>query len=258
VTFDRHPNTVVAPERVPPLIYSLPQRIRAIGALGVDTTWLIRFDEAFSRQPGEAFVRSLARGFGHLHSVCVGAAFHFGHKRSGNVAVLRALGAELHFVVHGLAAVALDGRVISSTRIREVIRAGQFDAASEMLGRAYSLCGTVQKGDQLGRRLGYPTANLEVSGLALPPDGVYAVHAHVAGKSHRAVLNLGIRPTVERTAPPTRVEAHLLDFNGDLYGQELEVNFVARLRDERKFPDLAALKKQIAADIAAARQLFGS
>jgi len=258
VTFDRHPSAIVAPDRAPPLIYSLPQRLRAIGSLGLDTTWLIHFDEAFSRKTGEEFVRLLVREFGHLHSVCVGANFHFGHKRSGNVELLRALGAELHFVVHGLSAVALDGQVISSTRIREAIRSGQFDAASEMLGRAYSLSGIVQKGDQLGRRLGFPTANIEASGLVLPPNGVYAVHVHASGKSHRAVLNLGVRPTLANSTVQRRVEVHLLDFGGDLYGQELEVNFVARLRDERKFASLDTLKEQIAVDIASARQLFVS
>jgi riboflavin kinase / FMN adenylyltransferase len=256
VTFDRHPSAIVAPDRVPPLIYSLPQRLRAIGSLEVDTTWLIHFDEVFSRKTGEEFVRLLVREFGHLHSVCVGANFHFGHKRSGNVELLRALGVELHFVVHGLSAVALDGQVISSTRIREAIRAGQFDDASEMLGRACSLSGMVQKGDQLGRRIGFPTANIDATGLVLPPNGVYAVHVHVSGKSHRAVLNIGVRPTIDNAAPQKRVEAHLLDFEGDLYGQELEVNFVARLRDEKKFASLDALKDQIVADVATARVLF--
>src|SRR6185295_7301385 len=173
ITFDRHPNVVVAPSRVPPLIYSLPQKLRAIAALGADAAWLIHFDENFSRQTGEGFVRGLIRDFGHLHSVCVGSGFTFGHKRSGNVELLRRLGQELNFVVHGLAAVSLDGQAVSSTRIRETIRSGQLEAATQMLGRAYALAGTVVHGDQLGRTLGFPTANLEVTGLVLPPEGVY-------------------------------------------------------------------------------------
>src|SRR6266536_1657493 len=173
ITFDRHPNSVVAPDRVPPLIYSLPQKLRAIAALGVDATWLIRFDQAFSRQTGEEFVRALARDCGHLCSICVGNTFTFGWQRSGNVALLRKLGQEAHFVVHALAAVSLDGQVVSSTRIREAIRTGRLDDAGQMLGRGYALAGQVIKGEQLGRKLGFPTANLEVSGLVLPPAGVY-------------------------------------------------------------------------------------
>ena len=256
LTFDRHPNTIVAPARVPPSIHTLPQKLRAIAALGTETTLLIRFDEAFSRLTGEQFVRGLARDFGRLHGVCVGSDFAFGHKRSGNVALLKALGQELHFAVHGQAAVALDGQAISSTRIREAIRAGQLDAASQMLGRAYALNGPVIRGDQLGHQLGFPTANLDVSGLCLPPSGVYAVHVHWSGKTHRAVLNVGHRPTLANPAPELRVEAHLLDFTGDLYEQELEVTIVTRLRDEQKFPSFDALKQQIARDIVAAQDCF--
>jgi riboflavin kinase/FMN adenylyltransferase len=255
-TFDRHPNSIVAPDRVPPLIYSLPQKLRAIAGLGVDATWLIRFDEEFSRLTGEAFVRGLADGFGHLHSICVGGEFTFGHKRSGNVALLRMLGEDLHFSVHGLAAVSLDGQPVSSTRIREAIRSGELDAASQMLGRGYALAGVVVKGDQLGRQLGFPTANMEARGLVLPPDGVYAVHARLRDKPYRAVLNIGVRPTLSMTTPGPRVEAHLLDFHGNLYGEELEVTFVEKLRDEQKFSSPDALKQQIARDIQRAQQLF--
>jgi riboflavin kinase/FMN adenylyltransferase len=256
VTFDRHPSSVVAPQRAPPLIYSLPQKLRVIGSSGVDSLLLIHFDKAFSEQTGEAFIRNLARELGRIQSVCVGGNFTFGHKRGGNVALLKTLGAELHFTVHGLAAVSLDGRVVSSTRIRESIRGGQLDAASQMLGRAYSLAGQVVRGDQLGRQLGFPTANLDVAGLALPPAGVYTIRALVRGESHRAVVNIGLRPTVAAAAPELRVEAHLLDFHGDLYGEEMEIVFCEKLRDEQKFSSLGALKEQIARDIEEARLRF--
>ena len=256
ITFDQHPNSIVAPDRVPPLIYSLPQKLRAIAALGVDATWLIRFDEPFSRQSGEEFVRGMARDFAHLHSIGVGNDFTFGHQRSGNVALLKTLGAELRFAVHGIAAVSLDGQPVSSTRIREAIRAGQFDTASQMLGRRYSLAGLVVKGGQLGRKLGFPTANVDARGLMLPPDGVYAVHVHTKGKLFRSVLNIGVRPTVSPGTTLRQVEAHLLDFCGDLYGEELEVSFVAKLRDEQKFPSADALKDQISRDIKQASRLF--
>ena len=256
ITFDQHPNTVVAPNRVPPLIYSLPRKLRAIESLGADTLLLIHFDKAFSEQTGEGFIRGVARDLGHVQSLCVGANFVFGHKRSGNVDLLRRLGAELKFMVHGMAAVSLDGRAVSSTRIREAIRAGDLDGVSQMLGRAYSLTGTVVRGDGLGHQLGFPTANLDAAGLALPPHGVYAVHAETGGKTYRAVLNIGLRPTLQNPNPQLRVEAHLMDFGGELYGQELEVAFVDKLRGETKFPSLAELRQQIARDILEAQMRF--
>jgi riboflavin kinase/FMN adenylyltransferase len=256
VTFDQHPSTIVAPARVPPLIYSLPQKIRVIGSLGGDALLLIHFDKPFSEQSGEVFIRGLARDLGQIQSLCVGTNFTFGHKRGGNVALLKTLGAELKFAVHGMAAVSLDGKIVSSTRIRETIRTGDLDTAGQMLGRAYSIAGTVVRGDQLGHQLGFPTANLDVSGLLLPPNGVYTVHALVEGRTQRAVVNVGCRPTVKNPTPQTRVEAHLLDFDGDLYGKELELIFAEKLRDEKKFPSLDALKAQIAQDITEARRRF--
>ena len=249
ITFDRHPNAVVAPDRVPPLIYSLPKKLRTIEALQADALWLIHFDKPFSELNGEAFVGRLAHDFGHLQSVCVGANFVFGHKRRGNVDLLRKLGVELGFTVHGLASVALDGVPVSSTRIREAIQAGDLDTASQMLGRPYSLTGKVVHGDGLGRQLGFPTANLEVDGLALPAKGVYAVRAEAAGNAWRAVLNIGMRPTLQNPQPQLRVEAHLLDFSGNLYDQELELILIEKLRDEKKFGSLAELSEQISRDI---------
>ena len=256
LTFDRHPNAVVAPARVPPLIYSLSQKQRTIASLKADALLLLHFDKALSQQTGESFVRNLVRELVRVQSLCVGADFAFGYKRSGDVALLKRLGAELGFTVHGLAAVSLDGKSVSSTRIRQAIQDGQLDAASQMLGRAYSICGEIVRGDGLGRKLGFPTANLIVTGLALPPHGVYAVHASARGKTHRAVLNLGLRPTLRASRPQLRVEAHLLDFRGDLYGEEMEVTFVEKLRAERRFPSLDALKRQIVRDAARARGCF--
>jgi riboflavin kinase/FMN adenylyltransferase len=256
LTFDQHPNTVVAPNRVPPLIYSLPQKLRAIESLGADTLLLIHFDKPFSEQSGEAFVRGLVRELGRIQSLCVGANFVFGYKRGGNVGLLKALGAELNFTVHGLSAVALDGQAVSSTRIREAIGQGELDSASQMLGRAYSLAGKVVRGDQLGQRIGFPTANIDAAGLILPPNGVYAVHATTAKNTWRAVLNIGVRPTLQEAAPQRRVEAHLLEFEGDLYGEELEVTFLEKLRDERKFGSFEELRAQIARDIKEAETRF--
>ncbi len=256
VTFDRHPNTVVAPNRVPPLIYSLPRKLRVIEAMGADTLLLIHFDKAFSEQTGETFIGSLARDLGHIQTLCVGTRFTFGHKRSGDVALLRTLGDKLRFGVHAVSAVSLDGKPISSTRIREAIRAGELDLAGRMLGRTYSLVCRVVSGDHLGRQLGFPTANLDATGLALPPNGVYVAQAIVGDKRYRAVLNIGYRPTLEQSARQLRVEAHLLDFDSDLYDRELELIFVEKLRDEEKFASVVELRHQIARDIEQARSRF--
>ena len=253
LTFDRHPNTVVAPDKVPPLVYSLPQKLRAIGSLGADALLLIAFDKKFSEQPAQDFVRGLVRDFGKIHSICVGADFVFGHQRAGNVALLKKLGAESNFHVHGLAAVALDGKTVSSTRIRKAIQQGDLDAAGQMLGRPYAICGNVIEGDRIGQRLGFPTANLEVAGLVLPPNGVYAGCTQWKGGFYPVALNIGTRPTVAKGRPELRVEAHLLNFKDDLYGAELEVEIGDKLRAERRFDSPDELRQQIAADVARIR-----
>jgi riboflavin kinase/FMN adenylyltransferase len=253
ITFDKHPNTVVAPERVPPLIYSPPQKLHAIENLGVEDVLLFHFDKALSQRTGGEFIRQLASDLGSLRSVCVGANFVFGHRRSGNVELLERLGGELGFIVHGMAAVALDETPVSSTRIRGAIRSGNLDFASQMLGRTYSISGEVLRGDALGRQLGFPTANIDFTGRVLPPNGVYAIHAIVGQKRHRGVLNIGVRPTLRNPNPELRVEAHLLDFEGDLYGHELEVILRRKLREERQFSGLDELKRQIQLDVENAR-----
>jgi riboflavin kinase/FMN adenylyltransferase len=256
VTFDRHPNSIVAPDRVPPQIYSQPQKLRAIASLGVDATLIIPFTREFSALSAEDFVRELVTQLAPVQSICVGSSFVFGRKRSGDVALLQRLGKELNFVVHGIAAVALDSEMVSSTRIREAVRTGEFSRASQMLGREYALAGLVTHGDEMGQKLGFPTANLDARGLLVPPNGVYAAHASVAGARHRAAVNIGLRPTLASPVPELRVEAHLLDFHSDLYGQEMELTFVAKLRDEQKFPSLEELRAQITRDVAAARGKF--
>jgi riboflavin kinase/FMN adenylyltransferase len=252
VTFDKHPSAIVAPDRVPPQIYSRSQKLRAIEALGAEALLEIPFNKTFSEKSGEEFIRELARDFGTSHSICVGAGFVFGSKRSGNVALLKKLGAELHFQVHGMAELALDGKTVSSTRIREAIRGGNLDAAGQRLGRPYAICGRIVEGDRLGRQLGFPTANLDTTNLVLPPHGVYAASTMVNGQFYRVALNIGTRPTVA-AGPQLRVEAHLLDFSGELYGTELEVEIGAKLRDERRFQSPAELREQIGRDVAAVR-----
>jgi riboflavin kinase / FMN adenylyltransferase len=222
----------------------------------MEVTWLIPFDTAFSRIPAESFIRDLVRHFSKVRSVCVGRSFTFGHKRGGDLALLERMGSEVGFVVRGLAAVSLDGQPISSTRIREAIRTGDLGLTSALLGRPYSVAGRVLRGDQLGRRLGFPTANLDVKGLALPPTGVYAVTVEHGGETRPGVLNIGHRPTLGHADPRLHFEVHLLDFSAELYDLELEVTFRQRLRDERRFPSLDALREQIGVDISAARDVL--
>jgi len=255
VTFDRHPNAIVAPANVPPLIYPLAKKLAVIASFGIEATYVIRFDKAFSQISGEEFVRGLARDFQRIASLCVGDGFMFGARRSGNVALLQKLGGELGFTLHALRDVQLDGQSVSSTRIRDAVRTGDFALAGRMLGRPHALCGTIIHGEHLGRKLGFPTANLDVTGLLVPPTGVYAAEAQIGQARWRAAVNIGHRPTVRSADPQLHVEAHLLDFDGDIYGQALELMFLKKLRDEKKFPSPELLKAQIAEDIKQARNL---
>ncbi len=254
VTFDRHPNAVVAPQNVPPLIYPLSKKLRVMAALGLDAACVIHFDKPFSEISGEQFIRSLARDFKAIRGICVGETFLFGRRRSGDVALLKALGGELGFALHALPDVSLGGQPVSSTRIREAVRAVRFDLAGQMLGRTYTLCGPVIAGARLGRKLGFPTANLDVAGMLVPPAGVYAAEARWGGETRRAAVNIGRRPTVYSSEGGLSVEAHLLDFAGDIYGQEIELTFLKQLREERQFPSEAALQQQIAEDVASVRK----
>ena len=257
ITFDRHPAFIIHPARAPRLIYSLPQKLREIEALGVDAILLIPFTREFSQIPGEQFVRGLAAELGNIYSICVGSSFTFGHKRSGNVDLLKQLGKELNFQVHGLAAVSLAGQIVSSTRIRERIGAGDLNAASQMLGRTYAIAGKVTHGDKLGGKLGTPTANIDIGGLLTPPNGVYAVQVRVGKELRPGVANLGFRPTVNDPSPALRFEVHLLEFEGDLYEQELEVAFGEFIRGEQKFGNLDELTAQISRDKESARRILG-
>lgn len=254
VTFDRHPNSLVAPDRAPLLLQPLAQKLELIARCGMDATWLIPFDEPFSQQTGDEFMRMVLRDFRRLAGVFVGERFQFGHRRSGDFALLLRLGREHGFLAQAVAPVCHAGRPVSSTRIREAIQTGRLDDAATMLGRPWTFAGIVARGQQLGRQLGFPTANLEAHGLVLPPLGVYAARVRFDGVLRPAVVNVGFRPTVATGLPEPRVEAHLLDVEQDLYGRTLEVEFAHHLRDERQFDSLAALRGQIARDIETAKQ----
>lgn len=256
ITFDQHPARVVSPENAPLLIQNQRQRLEAIEALGVVATLILPFDEAMSQISGEAFIRGLSIDLGRISSVCVGSNFVFGHQRSGNLEVLEKLGHELNFTTHGLASVSLDGQTVSSTRIRESISNGHLDAAGQMMGREYALSGIVIQGDQQGRQLGFRTANLDIRGICTPPHGVYAAHAEVNGTTFRAAVNIGLRPTFKENEPTLNVEAHLLDFQEDIYDQTCTLNFVGKLRNEQDFESIDTLKAQIKKDVVQAQYLF--
>jgi riboflavin kinase/FMN adenylyltransferase len=256
VTFDRHPNQVVAPERTPRPIYTLGHKLSVLESMSVDVTWLIEFDRRFSLIPAEDFVRRLVQDFAPLHSLSVGAGFTFGHRRGGNLELLVRMGRECGFHVHGLTSVSVGEEPVSSTRIREAIRSGDLDGAGAMLGRPYSVAGTVVSGDQMGRRIGVPTANLAVGELILPPDGVYAVEVRMDGELRPGVANLGYRPTVS-AGSERQFEVHILDYAGDLYGRELEVILRQRLRGEVRFGSVAELEAQIRRDIGVAQEVLG-
>jgi riboflavin kinase/FMN adenylyltransferase len=249
---------VVAHKRKPRLICSLDQRLRLIEAMGIRAAWLIRFDLGFSRQEAEPFIRSLVVDAGRLRGVCVGQDFRFGHRRAGDLRLLESLGRELGFAARGVPPVTMDGSPVNSTRIREAIQSGGLAAAARMLGRDYALAGPVIQGDGLGRRIGFPTANIDVDGLILPPAGVYVGWGRVGDKSYPAVANIGWRPTVTPEPRNIRVEVHLLDFAGELYDKEAGFSFRRRLRDEVRFASIEALRKQIEQDLLHARAILAS
>lgn len=256
LTFDPHPLTVLAPERAPMPLTTIPRRIELLRDAGADDVAVARFDAAYASRSAEAFVDAVLVGELRAGAVIVGPDFRFGAGRSGTIELLRALGEQRGFTVHEVAPVELPGLGrVSSTRIREALREGALDDATRMLGRLHEVEGVVIEGHKRGRTIGFPTANLDCDPILMPADGVYAVVARVVAPSRgaeliRGVANLGTRPTF---AAGRSVEAHLFDFDGDLYGARLRVGFVARLRAEQKFDGIDALRAQIAKDARAAR-----
>jgi riboflavin kinase/FMN adenylyltransferase len=261
VTFDRHPAAVVRPDSAPALLTDLDQRLELLASTGVDFALVVHFDEERSRETAEDFVRRELVECLRAKAVVVGADFHFGHGRRGDVALLQAMGQEHGFEVDGLqlmASAAADARVVSSTAIRSALAAGDVDGANRMLGRPHEVRGTVQAGDRRGRELGFPTANVSVPGsILLPADGIYAGwYLRPDGVALPAAISLGRRPTFYDDQKYSLLEAHILDFDGDLYGESARVRFVARLRGEEKFGSLEALVAQIEADVARTRDLL--
>jgi riboflavin kinase/FMN adenylyltransferase len=264
VTFDHHPATVVRPQSAPLLLTDLDQRLERLEEAGVDLTLVLAFDEARARESAEDFVSEVLVDSLAARAVVVGADFHFGHRRQGNVALLATMGAEHGFEVHGIDLAGTDdagaGGPISSTAIRVALGAGDVAAAATMLGRPHEVRGVVERGDRRGgSELGYPTANVAVpAAILLPTAGIYAGwYTRPDGGRHPAAIALGWHPTLAPTITAPRLEAHLLDFQGELYGEHASVSFVARVRDELRFDSVEALVTQIDADVTATRRLLG-
>ncbi|MEQ9500846.1 MAG: bifunctional riboflavin kinase/FAD synthetase [Deltaproteobacteria bacterium] len=255
-TFYPHPAKIIAPTMAPKLLVSIERRAALMRAAGLDHVLVEPFDAAFAQVTADAFVADYLVRALHPKHVVVGFNFFYGHKRGGDTNHLKASGAKHGFEVEVVEPVESGTVVASSTAIREYLLEGNVAAAHTLLGRDFALAGTVVEGDKRGRTIGFPTANLNPDSELLPANGVYATRVRLEGKLHDAVTNVGVRPTFDGTRPT--VETFLLDWSGDLYGRRIEVDFVARLRDERRFDGIDALKAQLARDVDAARAALGA
>jgi riboflavin kinase / FMN adenylyltransferase len=256
VTFDPHPAKVLRPNNAPHLLTATQHKIALIRDLGVAHLLVLHFDRVFAATSPEDFVRQLVENSRPLREICVGHEWSFGKGRAGNLALLEELGRTHHFNVIGVEAVKVNGEVVSSTAIRKAVEEGNLVKATQMLGRDYTILGTVIRGEQLGRKLGFPTANLSAHSEQFPPNGVYVAEARLAGSLHRGVANLGFRPTVTAGKSERLLELHLFDLDREIYGEEMEVRFLRYLRPEEKFADVEALRAQIASDVQQARESF--
>jgi riboflavin kinase/FMN adenylyltransferase len=255
VTFDPHPEKVLRPHAAPHLLTATQHKIALIRSLGVAHLLVINFDKKFAATPPEEFVRELVTHSKPLCEICVGHEWSFGKDRRGNLDLLNDLGGQFDFDVVAIQPVKLIGTVVSSTAIRQAIEQGHLDKAAEMLGRPYTILGTVIEGDGLGKTIGFPTANLSAHSEQFPPNGVYVADAWLDRTLYHGVVNLGYRPTVSKDRSNRILEIHLFDFNRDIYGQDVEVRFVQYLRPEKKFATLDVLVRQIEADVQQARRL---
>lgn len=254
VTFRNHPFSVIASETAPKLLTTIEQRLEKLADLGVYATAIIDFDDEFRRLPAEEFVAKLLVATLRAERIAVGRGFRFGHRQLGDITLLRSLGADHGYEVEDVD-ILEEGVPVRSTVIRALLKEGDTVAAQRLLGRPYRLVGTVVPGDQRGRTTGFPTANLAISdGTVVPGSGVYAVRILIDGVVHRGVVNIGRRPTFGGTEYV--VEAHVLDYSGDLYGQVIGLDFVARLRSEQRFSGVDELVAAIHKDVSAARLLL--
>ncbi len=256
LTFEPHPREFFAPDRAPTRLTSLREKLELLADFGVDRVHLRRFNYAFAQIAADDFIeRILVRSL-DTRWLLVGDDFRFGARRAGDLVMLKRAAPRFGFEVAALASVVLDGERVSSTALRSALAAGDLGRAGRLLGRVYSISGRVVRGDGLGRKLGFPTANVQMKHNRPPLTGIFAVKlAGVAGQSLRGVASLGVRPTVKQQGAPV-LEAHLFDYAGDLYGRHVRVEFLHKFRDEEKYADLATLTRRIALDVENAKDYF--
>ncbi|HWL51237.1 MAG TPA: bifunctional riboflavin kinase/FAD synthetase [Chthoniobacteraceae bacterium] len=263
VTFDPHPMRVLRPEHAPRLLTSTLHKRLLLERVGVRHLLVLPFTAEFAGMEAQTFVHALAEACRPLRTICVGHTWSFGKGRAGNLELLRKMGDQLGFDEIGMEAVELDGEIVSSTLIRACVEGGELEKAGRLLGRRFSILGTVKRGRQLGKTLGFPTANLSAHNEQYPPNGVYAVEARLPdaggeGALLQGVVNIGVRPTLREPGGERLLELHLFDFDDDLYGRNVEVFFHRFLRPEKTFPDLDALTAQIGCDVLKARRALAS
>ncbi|HJU51873.1 MAG TPA: bifunctional riboflavin kinase/FAD synthetase [Acidimicrobiia bacterium] len=254
LTFDPHPLAILAPNRAPKMLTDIDQRLEQFQGLGVEVAGILNFPD-IRELTADVFCHRVLADALLVRRVVIGADFRFGRDRGGDADFLVKVGPDLGFEVEVLDMVGQSDGVISSTRIRSALGAGQVEEATRMLARPYELKGMVVVGDRRGNQIGFPTANLTIAPeIQIPADGVYAAWAVIGEDVHRSVVNIGVRPTF--AGKERRVEAHVMNWAGDLYGQPMALRFLSRIRDERKFDGVAELVGQISADVEAANQIF--
>ncbi|MGD2127293.1 MAG: bifunctional riboflavin kinase/FAD synthetase [Desulfobacteraceae bacterium] len=255
MTFEPHPTKVMKPGNGPPLITPTGQKLELIRRSGIEIILCVPFTRQFAAISAEDFVKDILVDKIGIKEIVVGYDYTFGHNREGNISLLRQMGDHLGFTVQLVGPVHVDHTLVSSTSIRNLIQDGKLSEAKKFLGRDYQIQGTVIRGrNRGGRLLGYPTANLKLISELFPKEGVYAVTIIIDGKTYNGITNIGYNPTFGNNA--LSLETHVLDFNGDLLGKTIKVNFLERLRDEKSFDNVKALSDQIAQDIERARKLF--
>ncbi len=252
--FYPHPLTFLAPDKCPPVLMCLPKRVEILEQLGIDVAIFVNFNEQIASMSPWTFVNRILLELCRAKHVVVGYACQFGKDREGNAELLKSIGQESGFGVTVVPPTQLNGLPVHSTRIRQAIGRGDLGLASQLLGRTYSLRGTIVPGDGRGRQIGFPTANIEPGAQLCPPNGVYAIRAKLVNRWLDGVLNIGIRPTFDGTK--FQVESHLFDFDEDVYGETIEIFFVEKIRNERKFSDIQTLVQQIHRDIAIAHKIL--
>lgn len=255
LTFEPHPRAVLHPQSAPPLLQTFDQKIEALGVLGIEQTIVIHFDKAFAQMRAEDFLKEVIANRLHAKEVYLGRGFAFGHNREGNIELLRRIAPGLGFFADEVPEVAIRGKRVSSTRIRELLNQGRVNLARRMLGRPYGVEGPVVRGMRRGVQIGFPTANINPRNRVIPRNGVYVTATLIEREWRRSVTNIGTRPTFG-TGTETSVETFVMDWSRDLYGDVLRVRFLHRLRDELKFDSVDSLTAQIKRDVSRARNYF--